>query len=40
MAKAGFTRAGNLHGHLVLGAFIVRAHGTKVGLEASLMERL
>ena len=40
MAKASFTRAGNLHGHLVLGAFIVRAHGTKVGLEASLMERL
>jgi len=40
MAKAGFTRAGNLHGHLVLGAFIVRAHGAKVGLEASLMERL
>ena len=40
MAKAGFTRAGNLHGHLVLGAFIVRTHGTKVGLEASLLERL
>lgn len=40
MAKAGFTRAGNLHGHLVLGAFMVRAHGTKVGLEASLLERL
>lgn len=40
MAKAGFTRAGNLHGHLVLGAFMVRAHGTQVGLEASLLERL
>jgi 3'-5' exoribonuclease len=39
MAKASFTRAGNLHGHLVLGAFMVRTHGTKVGLEASLMER-
>jgi len=40
MAKAGFTRAGNLHGHLVLGAFLIREHGTKVGLEASLLERL
>jgi len=40
MAKAGFTRAGNLHGHLVLGAFLVRQHGVKVGLEASLLERL
>lgn len=40
MAKAGFTRAGNLHGHLVLGAFLVRDHGAKVGLEASLRERL
>jgi len=40
MAKASFTRAGNLHGHLVLGAFLIRQHGTKVGLEASLLERL
>jgi len=40
MAKAGFTRAGNLHGHLVLGAFLVREHGAKVGLEPSLRERL
>ena len=40
MAKAGFTRAGNLHGHLVLGAFIVREHADKVGLEVSLRERL
>jgi len=40
MAKASFTRAGNLHGHLVLGAFLIREHGTKVGLEASLLERL
>jgi 3'-5' exoribonuclease len=40
MAKASFTRAGNLHGHLVLGAFLVREHATKVGLEVSLRERL
>lgn len=40
MAKASFTRAGNLHGHLVLGAFLVRDHGAKVGLEVSLRERL
>jgi 3'-5' exoribonuclease len=40
MAKASFTRAGNLHGHLVLGAFMVREHATKVGLEVSLRERL
>jgi 3'-5' exoribonuclease len=40
MAKAGFTRAGNLHGHLVLGAFLVREHATLVGLEVSLRERL
>jgi 3'-5' exoribonuclease len=40
MAKASFTRAGNLHGHLVLGAFLVREHGAKVGLEVSLRERL
>ncbi len=40
MAKANFTRAGNLHGHLVLGAFLVRQHGMQVGLEASLLERL
>lgn len=40
MAKAAFTRAGNLHGHLVLGAFLVRDHGAKVGLESSLRERL
>jgi 3'-5' exoribonuclease len=40
MAKAAFTRAGNLHGHLVLGAFLVRDHGSRVGLESSLRERL
>jgi 3'-5' exoribonuclease len=40
MAKAGFTRAGNLHGHLVLGTFIVREHGLRNALEASLLERL
>ncbi len=40
MSKASFTRAGNLHGHLVLGAFIIREHATKVGLEVSLRERL
>jgi len=40
MAKASFTRAGNLHGHLVLGTFLVREHATLVGLEISLRERL
>jgi 3'-5' exoribonuclease len=40
MAKATFTRAGNLHGHLVLGTFLVREHAIKVGLEISLRERL
>lgn len=40
MAKASFTRAGNLHGHLVLGAFLVREHGAKTGLDPSLRERL
>ena len=40
MPRAGFTRAGNLHGHLVLGAFIVREHAAKVQLEASLRERV
>jgi len=40
MAKASFTRAGNLHGHLVLGTFLVRDHGAKVGLDVSLRERL
>jgi 3'-5' exoribonuclease len=40
MPRAGFTRAGNLHGHLVLGAFIVREHAIKVQLEASLRERV
>ncbi|NBV38306.1 MAG: HD domain-containing protein [Verrucomicrobia bacterium] len=40
MSRAGFTRAGNLHGHLVLGAFIVREHAAKVGLDVSLRERL
>lgn len=40
MSKAAFTRAGNLHGHLVLGAFLVREHGDKVGLDPSLRERL
>ena len=40
MAKASFTRAGNLHGHLVLGAFLVRDHGAKAGLDPALRERL
>jgi 3'-5' exoribonuclease len=40
MAKAGFTRAGNLHGHLVLGTFIVRDHAQKAGLDPVLRERL
>jgi len=40
MAKAGFTRAGNLHGHLVLGTFIVREHAVKAGLDPALRERL
>ena len=40
MSKAAFTRAGNLHGHLVLGALLVREHGARAGLEPSLRERL